>query len=101
MDLEDLAERLRHEMELITETELVLGPTAVSHFLSCRLHMEQLGELDGFMGFIYLLDGGFVWLCLRSRSWNPWRDGSNFAKQACEWMIWHVGLPRRWTLCSV
>lgn len=31
MDLEGLAERLQHEMELIIETELVLGATALSH----------------------------------------------------------------------
>jgi hypothetical protein len=49
MDLEDLAERLRHEMELITETELVLGPTTLSHFIICRWNTVQLRNW------------GFVW----------------------------------------
>jgi len=35
MALVDIAERLRHEMELIIKTELVLGPTTMSHFLAC------------------------------------------------------------------
>jgi hypothetical protein len=43
MDLEGLAERLRHEMELIIETELVLGSTALSH--SYFLQVENLKGL--------------------------------------------------------
>jgi short subunit dehydrogenase-like uncharacterized protein len=43
MDLEGLAERLRHEMELIIETELVLGSTALSH--SYFLQVENLRGL--------------------------------------------------------
>ena len=43
MDLEGLAERLRHEMELIIETELVLGVTALSH--SYFLQVENLRGL--------------------------------------------------------
>ncbi|KAI5596532.1 hypothetical protein BDE02_02G007800 [Populus trichocarpa] len=43
MDLEGLAERLRHEMELINETELVLGSTALSH--SYFLQVENLKGL--------------------------------------------------------
>jgi hypothetical protein len=49
MDLEDLAERLRHEMKLITETGLVLGPTTLSHFITCRWNAELLRNC------------GFVW----------------------------------------
>ena len=42
MDLEDLAERLRHEMKLIAETGLVLGPTSLSHFITYRWNAELL-----------------------------------------------------------
>jgi hypothetical protein len=49
MDLEDLAERLRHEMKLITETGLVLGPTAPSHFITYRWNAELLRNY------------GFIW----------------------------------------
>lgn len=41
MDLEDLAERLRHEMELITETVLALGQQQGLILLLC------LEGLDG------------------------------------------------------
>ena len=64
MDLEDRAERLRHEMELITESKLVLGPTTLSHFITCRWNREHLRSCGFVWEFISFFDMGVLYGCI-------------------------------------